>query len=83
MSAPSTPAGDSLSVWWAQLDVPSPALADLSTTLSPQERRRADQHGRRLDRDRFLAARGWLRRLLGQQLRCPPQEVAILSRRSA
>lgn len=36
-----------------------------------------------LDRDRFLAARGWLRRLLASQLLCAPGQVRMVTRDGA
>jgi 4'-phosphopantetheinyl transferase len=68
-----------LSLWWAPLDISATALRSLSSCLSPEERQRADLLHRPLDRARFLAARGWLRRLLARQLLCAPGEVRIVT----
>jgi 4'-phosphopantetheinyl transferase len=68
-----------LALWWAPLDIPATALRGLAACLSPQERRRADRLHRPLDRARFLAARGWLRRLLASRLLCAPGEVRIVT----
>jgi 4'-phosphopantetheinyl transferase len=68
-----------LSLWWAPLDLPAPALRRLTACLSTEERARAAGYHRRLDGDRFAAARGWLRRLLGSQSDCPPDEVRMIT----
>jgi 4'-phosphopantetheinyl transferase len=68
-----------LSLWWASLDVSSTALRALSSCLTQEERQRADLLHRPLHRARFLAARGWLRRLLASQLLCAPGEVRIVT----
>jgi 4'-phosphopantetheinyl transferase len=73
------PACAPLSLWWASIDLPDAALRDLAGCLSPEERRRADDIGDPLARDRFVAARGWLRRLLAPQLQCLPHEVEIVT----
>jgi 4'-phosphopantetheinyl transferase len=62
---------------WAALDVSPPLLRRLAASLSPAERLRAEQLGRDADRDRFVAARGWLRHLLAQQLGCTPSQVTL------
>jgi 4'-phosphopantetheinyl transferase len=68
-----------LSLWWAPLDISATALRGLASCLSPEERRRADLFHRPLHRARFIAARGWLRRLLASQLLCAPAEVPIVT----
>ncbi|MEA2242055.1 MAG: 4-phosphopantetheinyl transferase [Solirubrobacteraceae bacterium] len=68
-----------LALWWAPLDMSATALRGLSSCLSPEERQRADLFHHPLDRARFLAARGWLRRLLASQLLCAPGEVRIVT----
>jgi 4'-phosphopantetheinyl transferase len=72
-------AGAGLSLCWAPLDISATALRGLSSCVSPEERQRADLFRRPLDRARFLAARGWLRRLLASQLLCAPGEVPIVT----
>ncbi len=69
-----------LSLWWAALDAPESAALtrELTTTLSPEEERRADRLERPPDRARFRVARGWLRRLLAAELGCTPGEVSFL-----
>jgi 4'-phosphopantetheinyl transferase len=64
-----------LSLWLAPLDLPASSLRNLTACLSPEEKERAAGYRRRLERDRFAAARGWLRRLLAAQLLCAPAEV--------
>jgi 4'-phosphopantetheinyl transferase len=73
------PTGAPLSLWWAPLDVPDAALRCLAGCLSPEERRRADGILHPTARDRFVAARGWLRQLLASQLRCLPDETDIVT----
>jgi 4'-phosphopantetheinyl transferase len=72
-------AGAGLSLWWAPLDISATALRGLSSCLSSEERQRADLFHRPLDRARFRAARGWLRRLLASQLLCAPGEIRIVT----
>ena len=71
--------GEPLSLWWAALDgADSSALApELTASLSPEEQRRADGLKLPRDRNRFRAARGWLRRLLGAELGCRPEVVTF------
>jgi 4'-phosphopantetheinyl transferase len=71
--------GADVSLWWAPLDISTIALRGLSSCLSPEERQRADRFHRPLDRARFLAARGWLRRLLARELLCAPDELRIVT----
>lgn len=68
-----------LALWWAPLDVSSSTLRGLAACLSPEERASADRFRRPCLRERFLAARGWLRYLLGSQLCCAPSEVQIVT----
>ena len=70
---------DRLALWWAPVDVPASTLHSLTGYLSPAEQRRGEDYHRRLDRDRFLAARGWLRRLLAGLLRCDPGDVEMVT----
>ena len=59
-------------VWRADLDCPPVGLGALAGTLSGDERARAGRFHQARDRDRFVAARGLLRVLLGDALGCPP-----------
>ena len=64
---------------WAPLDVSAASLAQLRAHLSTEERVRAARFRRPRARDRFIAARGWLRRLLGDELRCAAEDVPIVT----
>ncbi|MGI9184868.1 MAG: 4'-phosphopantetheinyl transferase family protein [Solirubrobacteraceae bacterium] len=67
-----------VSLWWAPLDVCTAARRALEASLNADELRRADRFHRPLDRERFVTARGWLRRLLATQLGCAPEEIQIV-----
>jgi 4'-phosphopantetheinyl transferase len=62
--------------------VPEESLKRLRCLLSPDERIRASGFWRDSDRDRFVAARGWLRRLLGDELGCAAEDVPIVTTRT-
>jgi 4'-phosphopantetheinyl transferase len=62
-------------VWAARLDLPSEALVRLAAMLSQDESERAARFRFDTHRDRFIAARGILRSLLGAYLRSPPGEL--------
>lgn len=64
-------------LWRAPLDVPAAAQAAMAQTLTASERRRAGSLRCEVDRRRFVAGRGWLRRLLADQLDCEPADVAL------
>jgi 4'-phosphopantetheinyl transferase len=64
---------------WAPLDVSPALLAQLRAHLSTEERVRAARFRRPRARDRFIAARGWLRRLLGDELCCAAEDVPIVT----
>lgn len=66
-------------LWWAPLDVSAASLAQLRAHLPTEDRVRAARFRRARARDRFIAARGWLRRLLGDELRCAPEDVPIVT----
>jgi 4'-phosphopantetheinyl transferase len=70
---------DRLALWWAPVDVPASTLQSLAGCLSSAEQRRGEGYNRPLDRDRFLAARGWLRRLLASLLLCHPGAVEMVT----
>ncbi len=59
-------------VWSGGLDLPSAALRLLYQTLSTNEQARAQRYGTALLQDRFIARRGLLRALLGEELTCSP-----------
>lgn len=60
-------------VWRASLIPPTRELHRLSRTLAPDEKQRAQRFHFAKDRDRFIAARGTLRALLGLYLDQPPE----------
>jgi 4'-phosphopantetheinyl transferase len=64
---------------WVNLDQPDTAGALEISHLSADERKRADRYHRAVDRDRFIAARGYLRRLLGSFLDVSPEEITFVS----
>lgn len=66
---------EGVQVWRADLDHPPLGLDALARTLSEDERARAGRFHRPRDRDRFVAARGLLRVLLGAALGCPPPSL--------
>ena len=63
-----TLAVDDVHVWQASLCVPESTLARLYSTLSPDEQERAARYHFLRDRQRFIAARGWLRSILSMYL---------------
>jgi 4'-phosphopantetheinyl transferase len=65
-------------VWAAALDVAPARGAALATTLAADERRRAARFRGPLLSQRFIAARGQLRELLGAYLGQPPSEVSLV-----
>jgi 4'-phosphopantetheinyl transferase len=62
-------------VWAARLDLPSQALVRLAAMLSQGESERAARFRFDTHRNRFIAARGILRSLLGAYLHSPPGEL--------
>lgn len=66
---------DAVHVWRTCLDVPPAAHDTLWHTLSPDERARAGSFHRAYDRVRFIAARGYLRVILGRYLARPPDQL--------
>ena len=62
-------------VWAALLDISDAAVARVETTLSQNERERANRFRSARDRQRFVASRGQLRRILGGYLHLEPREV--------
>jgi 4'-phosphopantetheinyl transferase len=67
-----------VALWRAPLDVAPATLARLESHLSAEERLRAQRLRRPRDRGRFVAARGWLRQLLGGELDVAPEDVQIV-----
>lgn len=72
MAALAAPGDAEVHVWRAPLDVDAATLGALAQALSPDEREREQRLRAPRDRDRFAAARGWLRRLLGAYLGTDP-----------
>lgn len=69
------PIGDEIHVWSAALDRDEKILGHLESTLSLDEKARADRFHFMNDRNRFVAARGFLRELLGKYLQQGPASL--------
>jgi 4'-phosphopantetheinyl transferase len=69
-----TPAAAAIDVdlWRAELDLDPAQLSAFTSTLSPDEADRSRRFHRDSDRHRFVAGRGWLRRILGSCLERDP-----------
>lgn len=65
-------------VWRASLSTDQPTLRNLESTLAGEERGRAGRFIFERDRERYIAARGILRNLLGRYLRCAPQTIEFV-----
>ncbi len=61
-------------VWRTRLDPPRDALDRLRASLSVEEAQRASRFHFSLDRDRFIAAHGFLRAILARYLHCKPDQ---------
>jgi 4'-phosphopantetheinyl transferase len=68
-------AGNAIDVWVASLDVTPAGQSVLAFLLSPDETERANQFIFEIDRQRFIAARGILRSILGRY--CDQQPASI------
>jgi 4'-phosphopantetheinyl transferase len=66
---------DSPHVWGVSLRVSLETLNRLDATLSPDEHARADRFHFEVDRRRFIAGRGLLRRILASYLDAQPGEI--------
>lgn len=64
-------------VWQASLETPPVPAAELDAALTPEERARGERFKHPRTRDQFVNARGLLRVLLGNYLRCPAAAVPI------
>jgi 4'-phosphopantetheinyl transferase len=73
----SLPVGE-VHVWQADLDRPGLPLPTLAALLSPEECTRAARFLRDSHRDRFVAARGILRLLLGRYTASPPESLRFV-----
>jgi 4'-phosphopantetheinyl transferase len=67
--------GDEIHVWHAALDREDPVVCQLESTLSQEEKARADRFHFVNDRKRFVVARGLLRELLGAYLHQAPSSI--------
>jgi 4'-phosphopantetheinyl transferase len=67
--------GDEIHVWHAALDRAETILGKLESTLSLEEKARADRFHFVNDRNRFVVARGLLRELLGNYLQQAPASL--------
>jgi|SRR5579862_4153432 len=65
-------------IWRASLEMDSAALRRFEGQLADDERIRAERFIFDRDRDRFIAARGVLRDVLGRYLRRPPQTIRFV-----
>jgi 4'-phosphopantetheinyl transferase len=66
---------DEVHVWRAHLDPPGVRIAALKQTLAREERQRAERFRFAHDRNRFIAARGILRTMLGRYLGMDPRTL--------
>lgn len=67
--------GDETHVWLLPCVQPGAMLDELSRLLDEDERRRAERYRFERDRNRFVAARGAVRRVLAGYLRCAPRDL--------
>ncbi len=68
---------DEVHVWRTSLDLDPDLLHTLTTHLAPDERSRATRFKFDRDRQRFIAARGILRAILGAYLSCGPSSLSF------
>jgi 4'-phosphopantetheinyl transferase len=66
---------DEAHVWRVSLDQDAKVIADLAALLSQDERQRAMRYHRAIDRDRFIAGRGILRKIISTYLELSPGEL--------
>jgi len=64
-------------LWRIDADLEDRPLQICRQLLSPQEQQRADRLRFAVHQRRFIASRGALRRILGQYLNCPPDQLAF------
>jgi 4'-phosphopantetheinyl transferase len=65
--------GGEVHIWRAALDRPPEQIEALASVLAPDEAERAARFHFRRDRDRYVAARGLLRTILGRYLGAAPE----------
>jgi 4'-phosphopantetheinyl transferase len=75
--SPPLPEAGEVRVMSLPLDVDRARLSWLSASLSSDEREKAERFRFDLHRDRFVAARGWLRTVLGSCLGVAPERVGF------
>jgi 4'-phosphopantetheinyl transferase len=66
-----------IQVWCAKLDIGVAALVGLTAHLSGEEKERAKRFSVAVERDRFIAARGILRELLGSYVQRAPASLSL------
>ncbi len=68
---------DEVQIWRVDLESMRAEEARWLEILSPDEAKRADRFHFPADRQRFTAARAWLRKILGAYLDAPPKEISF------
>lgn len=66
-------------VWRGQLGFPEELLDSLHKCLSQEEKERAERFHFPADRNRYIAAHGMLRHVLGRYLHCAPDQLVFAS----
>ena len=66
-------------VWTANCDISAERLADMGTTLTADEGRRASQFRFEKHRSRYIVRRGVLRTILGAYLNMDPSEIRFVT----
>jgi len=66
---------DEAHVWRAFLNQDQATISELSAILAPDERRRAERYYRAVDRERFIVARGVLRKIISIYLGVSPGDL--------
>jgi 4'-phosphopantetheinyl transferase len=66
---------DEVHIWRASLTQDPAMVSELSDLLAPDERRRAEKYYRSVDRDRFIVARGVLRKIISIYLPVSPEAL--------
>ena len=64
-------------VWRFYLDLPSHEAFRMGALLTTEELQRADRFRFKIDKDRYIARRGFLRKVLGRYLDIPPAQIII------
>jgi 4'-phosphopantetheinyl transferase len=78
MSTRPWPGAHDVHVWRAGLDLGAGELSTLNGYLSTEERDRAHRYHRERDATRYIAARGWLRLLLGSYVGSDPRALVFV-----